>query len=494
MLSITLDYCVIENQENATLIADNKRLSAEVKELKEQVHLLLSKMYGRKSEHVDPDQLHLFATGAPEAVAEPVTSIAPSTRKKPAIGHGRESFPDHLPRNRIESEIAEEDRLCPDCGKVMCSIGTDITERGEFIPAKVIVNQYVRHRYACKDGHSVVTAPAPTGVIDRAKYEASVFAHIVTKKYADHVPLHRLEAIFKRQGFRIPKQTMWDMVSRVADLLSPVVKAMRAEVLSSPSLQADETPMKVALGSEKKMKQGYLWAYRGNEKVVYDFTTGRSRAGPNKFLADYEGLLQTDAYPGYDEICARNKIKRAGCWAHARRKFKESMDSSPRESAECLIQINRLFRIERRLKEKRATDRLTNDEFVKLRAEVRARFSKRVLIRLMECLRTIELEGRFLPKSLLGKAMTYIANQKEPLSLFLTEPLVELDNNAVERDMKHIAVGRKGYSPVAKKAAKLPPRSSPWSPLAKPTTSIRKPTSRTSLSGSTQHQLRTSAH
>ena len=434
-----------EKPDNATLIAENQRLLAEVKDLKEQVHLLLSKMYGRKSESVDPNQLHLFANGAPIAESEQLIEVKTTVKKKATKGHGRESFPDHLPRKRIDIELSEPERQCPDCGDLMCAIGTETSERGELIPAKVIVNQYVRHRYACKRGHHVVTAPAPPGVMERAKYEPSVFAHIVTKKYSDHVPLHRLEAIFKRQGFRIPKQTMWDMVSRVAELLSPVLKAMRAEVLSSLSLQADETPLKVAIGSEKKMKQGYLWAYRGDGKVVYDFTTGRSRAGPNRFLADYRGLLQTDGYSGYDEICSRNKIKRAGCWAHARRKFKDALKSAPRESAACLIQINRLFRIERQLGEKRDKEELSNEGFVKLRAEIRTRFSKRIVRRLMDCLRKIELEGRCLPQSLLGKAMTYIANQKEPLLLFLSEPLIQLDNNAVERDMKHIAVGRKNW-------------------------------------------------
>ena len=152
----------------------------------------------------------------------------------------------------IELDVPETERACPDCGKAMRAIGEDITERGHVVPAQIVVRRYVRKKYGCPDGHAVKTAPAPEGVIDGAKYEASVYAHVATAKYADHLPLHRLEGIFKRHGVHLPKQTMWDMLVRIDELLAqPVLRQMHKEILEERVLHSDETPvaMRVEDGS-----------------------------------------------------------------------------------------------------------------------------------------------------------------------------------------------------------------------------------------------------
>ncbi|MEE9393619.1 MAG: IS66 family transposase [Planctomycetota bacterium] len=432
----------------AALLDENRQQAIAIKQMEAQINLLYAKIYGSKSEALDPGQLYFDSVGESSAVKAEKDPEASTTKKSKskAKGHGRAVFPDHLERELVELELSECERSCQACGEHMRDIGVDVSERGELIPARVIVKQYRRHRYACPNGHSIVTAPAAPGVIERAKNEASVYAHIATKKYADHMPLSRLEGIFKRQGFRIPKQTMWDMVKRTAELMTPIYEVMKAEVLASKYIKADETTLKVAINNRKNLQTGFLWAYRGKDKVVYDFTLTRVAAGPTAFLAKFSGLLQADGYSGYNEICAKNGITRAGCWAHARRKFVEALPSFKVPASLALIQINRLFRIEALLRERRAQDQLADEAFFELRKEIRLRFSRRVLARLLKTVGDMERRGLATDGNLLGKAVTYIANQKKLLEAFLLEPVFEIDNNEVERDMKHIAVGRKNWN------------------------------------------------
>ena len=180
-------------------------LERENKILRDELAILKQGLFGRKSERLDPGQLALFLRGdesvadAP-AIVESSSSEASAVRKQAAPGHGRSHFPEHLPRDTIPLDVPEAERACPCCGKQMRAIGEDITERGHMVPARIVVRRFVRKKYACPDGHAVKTASLPDGVIDGAKYEASVYAHVATAKYADHLPLHRLQGIFKRHG------------------------------------------------------------------------------------------------------------------------------------------------------------------------------------------------------------------------------------------------------------------------------------------------------
>ena len=342
-------------QQIDVLARDRDALARENKILWEQLHSLRCSRFGRGTESLSPDQLALFEGGV-EAEAEstaPDPSTRPNRRKNKKKGHGRAPFPEHLERKTIELDVPADERVCPDCGEPMQPIGEDVAERGHLIPARIVVHRYVKKKYGCPAGHAVKTAEMPEGVVAKGKYEASVYAHVATAKYADHLPLHRQEGIFKRYGMRIPKQTMWDLLVAVDEQVAqPILKQMREEILAEPVLHSDETPVTMRLEEGKGKKTVYAWAWRnlqgnGDSKTLIEFRPNRSRAGPLGFLGRWSGTLITDGYSGYDAVIRGNGIVRAGCMSHARRKAKDALDVGSKRAAELLRPIQRLFWLER---------------------------------------------------------------------------------------------------------------------------------------------------
>jgi transposase len=418
---------------------DNKRLS-------DQLAVLLNRFFGKSSERLDPDQLRLFANELLCAAAvQPAETARPASPRR-GPGHGRAPFAEHLPREEIVLDLPVDQRGCPDCAAQMQPFGEEVTERGHLVPAKLIIKRYVRRKYACPQGHAVATAPLPPSIIDKAKYEPSVYAHLTTAKYGDHLPLHRLAGIFKRHGLMLPKSTMWEMLRRVDEVVAqPILAQMRRELLEDSHIQADETPVTVRLEDRKGSRQGYIWTYGWGARRLFVFTMTRQRDGPRGFLGQWKGTLQTDGYAGYDEVTRINRLVRAGCWSHARRKVKDAVETGARAAVPLLLAVQRLFGIERALRKR--CDRLELDEgaFHSLRAEVRGRRSPALLARIRTEVDALWAERSTLPKSALGKALTYLDNQWEPLTRFRDDPLLDLHNNDAERALRHVVTGRKNW-------------------------------------------------
>jgi transposase len=274
---------------------------------------------------------------------------------------------------------------------------------------------------------------------------------VATAKYADHLPLHRLEGIFKRHGMHLPKQTMWDMLVTLDELLAqPILAQMHDELLEEGVLHSDETPVTLRVEDGRGSREGYAWGWRnlrgvGPSKVLIEFKTSRSRDGPRDFLRKWSGTLITDGYSGFDEVVERNDIVRAGCWAHARRKFKQALDTGSTAAAYVLAPIQRLFAIERALMLRTERLKLNRDAFVKLRGRVRERRSAKLVALIFERGAELSLQRSTLPKSQLGKALGYLQRQRGPLSTCLVDPRIPIHNNDEERDLRHLAVGRKNW-------------------------------------------------
>jgi transposase len=432
-----------------SLAAKTVSLERENKILREENALLKSGLFGRKTERLDPSQLGLFV--GEEPVAATPELVEAKVEKQKHKGHGRAPFAPNVPRETIELDLSEEERACPSCGKEMCAIGEDVTERGHMVPAKIVVRRYVRRKYACPDGHAVRTASAPEALIDRCKYEPSVYAHVATSKYSDHLPLHRLSGIFKRHGVHLPKQTMWDMLVKVDELVAqPVLKQMRAELLESEVLHADETPVMVKNEGGKGSSQGYVWDWRAPggddaDKSLVQFTLSRNRHGPKQMLGKWSGTLITDGYSGYGEVSRENGIRRAGCWAHARRGFKQALDLKIQGAASVLVHVQRLFWLERAMKRRVASREQKTADLIELRRRVRATRSQVVLDRIYRAAVAVDSKPSTMPKSKLGKSLGYLFNQKEPLSVFLEDPRIEIHNNDSERDLRHVVLGRNNW-------------------------------------------------
>ena len=347
-----------------SLVSQNQSLRSEIRDLKHQLAIALQMTYGRRSEKLNPAQLQLLfaqedALTTPPAVIPPKylhdapDAEEPPVRKKGrGQAHpGRAPLPAHLPRERIE--IHPEDLHCPCCQGQMKRLDEEITEELGRVPARFFVRQYVRVKYACpKCQDQIVRPELPQRVFEKGKAGADVIAEVAVSKFADHLPLHRQAAIYRREGVPLDKATMCDWLARGAELLAPIVQQMRRQLLLSPVVQSDDTPIQyLDPGSGRPAKRGYLWTYLSDEgDVLYDFKTSRSREGPSGFLAGYRGYLQADGYAGYNEVVATEGVTLVACWAHARRKFVEARDSDPHAAAAALLVIRALYEIEGRAK------------------------------------------------------------------------------------------------------------------------------------------------
>jgi len=417
-------------------------LLAQIDDLHGQLYYLKRQLFGKKSEKLDPNQRLLFEHLYDEVKAKIEQQNPSRTKKAPTRKNqnhpGRRPLPAELPRETQDIEPAESEKVCPICQKPKDRIGEEVTEKLEFVPASFYVRRYVRHKYACRHCQGQVSiGPLPPMAIDKGLAGEGVLSHIITSKYCDHLPLKRLEGIFRRHGVDINVSTMCDWVGNCADLLAPLVQRMHQLILQSPKIHTDDTPIPI---KSKKRKgstyNGYLWVYIDDQKhVVFDFTPDRSRAGPIRFLGSYSGYVQADAYSGYDEFFRISGATEVGCNAHARRKFEYALDSDPVRAARLMVLWGRLYEIERQAKEQ-------NYDPAQL-LEIRQTKAKPIFAEIKPLL--TEYKNQVLPKSPMGKAVGYALNQWEALIRYIDDPQLDIDNNISEQALRMVVLGRKNY-------------------------------------------------
>jgi transposase len=421
--------------------ADYDRLKEEHAELLETLALLRRYLFGPRRERRvdDPDQGHLFdlpTESETEPLAPTPADDAASPRPRPARTPRRARF-EHLPHIRIEHDLTEAEKTCSCCGGPKVRIGADESCELEFIPARLEVRVHVLPKYACstcRDG--VASPPVPPKPTPGGMAGPGLVAFVVVSKFADHLPLYRLEDILTRHGVYLSRSTLGDWVRDAAAVLGPLAALQRDLVLQSPAIWTDDTPVTVLGGEQPGSSTGRFWAYIGDDEhpdTAYDFTMSRSRDGPAAFLRDYKGFLQADAYGGYDGIflASDGGIEEVACWAHARRKFFDARSNAPRQANEILEWIRQLYDIEDRASGRSAEERLA----------LRQRESVPILDRIEAKLD--ELTGRALPKSALGKAVTSARNQWTALRRYAGDGRLTIDNNVSERTLRLQAIGRK---------------------------------------------------
>ena len=434
--------------KDETLAAKDDALAELAKRLRlteQEVAYLRRRFFGRSSEkHAASSVATLFDGLSP--VEPPPAETAPDdeasvltererkqARRKPT---GRRPLPESFPRRETEHPLPEDERACGSCGEPRVRIGEERSEILHFVPAHWEVEVHVRGKYACRCGEGgVVTPPAPARPIPGSYAGPSLLAHVLVSKYDDHLPLYRQAEIFRRAGLDLARSTLCDWIGGVMPLLAPVAGAVRDAVLAQSYVQADETPVLVQEGPEGRPKEGYFWVYRGggSGEVFFDFRMGRSRDGPSEVLADFEGTLQVDGYAGYDEVVHTNELVVLGCHAHARRKFHEAFESSPREAALALVLWRRLYAIEERGAAMSADERLA----LRTAESVPALANLKILVD--------ELATDALPASRLGKACAYALAQWPRLTRYATDGAWGIDNNSVERCIRGVAVGRANW-------------------------------------------------
>jgi len=345
---------------------------------------------------------------------------------------------ENLPVTRKEHDLPDDQKRCPCCGEMRQRIGQETSWQVEFIPGHFERIEHVRFKYACQhceqnaENPNIALADKPAQPIEKGMAGPGLLAYVVTSKFSDFLPLYRLQNIFERNGFEIDRATQSIWCRDVAEIVKPLFDLMVQRMLSSHVICTDDTVMPML--TPEKTKQARMWVCIGDEHNPYNlfyFTLGRGRDGPMTFLKGYKQTLIADAYGGYDGVVVGNDITRAGCWAHARRRFVDAEKTHPAIAAEAVGTIRQLYAIEEQAKGKTDEDRLC----------LRQSQSQPILLRLRE--RLWAWKDQLLPKHPMAEAVNYALNQWNELNVFTTDGAVPIDNNVSEREMKRICLNRK---------------------------------------------------
>jgi transposase len=437
----------------ATLQAEQR----ENEQLRHRLDQLLRRLYGPKAERFDPNQPWLIPEMAAtdpangEASSNKTDAADPLLADKPKRkGHGRKPLPKDLPRRRQEHTLPEAQRLCPDCGGVCQKFGEETKEQLDYQPANVFVWQHVRFKYACPKCHDHITvAPVPVAVIDKGLPGPGLLAQIAASKYADHLPLHRLERILGRHGVDIARSTMCGWMAHVAAMFRPVVAGMAELVRQSKMLHTDATKMPyLDEATPGQTRSGQMWTYVGDRDHslnVFDFCRDHSGRGIDAFLKDqgYRGYLNADAHNVYDHLFVSGAIVEVGCWAHCRRNFYDAKESDPARAHLAMARIRQLYEVEAKAKQIMAARSLPGSEADALRRQMRQETSLGVVTDLCHWL--LEEEPKVLPKSPIGQAIAYALRHWQALTRYLGDGFLDIDNNVAEMTLRHVAIGRKNW-------------------------------------------------
>jgi transposase len=425
----------------ALVIAQRAQISSHAEEI-ERLKLIIAKLqrlqFGRRSERLDREieQLELRLEEL-QVQSRPADAHTPAPEeKRPSV---RRALPEHLPRERVVHEPACD---CPQCGTAMRKIGEDVSEVLEYVPGRFKVIRHVRPKHACPDCHRIVQVEAPSRPIERSFAGPGLLAHILTAKYSDHLPLYRQAQIYAREGVELERSTMAEWVGGCFRLLDPLIAALARYVMATGKLHVDDTPVPVLDPGRGKTKTGRLWTYVRDERpakskdpaaVLFRYSPDRRGEHPKEHLKPFTGILQADAYAGFGHLYGE-RIQEAACWAHARRAFYElhQANQSP-VAAEALQRIGALYAIEADIRGRPPDER----------AALRQARAGPLLDSLREWLR--QTLGRVSKKSELAKAVSYITSRWTALTRYRDDGRLEIDNNAAERSLRVVALGRKNY-------------------------------------------------
>ncbi len=413
----------------------------ELEKLKLELARLRRLRFGRSSEQLD-DQINQLELAIEELECEKADApqselaCAPTARGKPA----RKALPEHLPR---EEQVHAPACTCPDCGGALTDFGEDISEVLEYVPASFKVIRHVRPKRRCNDCEAIIQVPAPMRPIARGLAGPGLLAQVLVAKYCDHLPLYRQSAIYAREGVELSRSTLADWVGSTTALLAPLGDALAAHVLSARSIHGDDTPVPVLAPGTGKTRTARLWTYVRDEQphggeappaVFFRYSPNRKGEHPQQHLKDFEGVLHADGFAGFRPLYDSGRVEEAACWAHVRRKFHDIAQANGTPLAvEALQRIARLYAIEADLRGKPPDVRCKE-------RQARAGPALENLERwLREKLRKVSAKSAF------AGAVRYALERWQALTRYCDNGCIEIDNNAAERALRTVALGRKNY-------------------------------------------------
>jgi transposase len=438
----------------ASLAAEVHAKSLLIEKLKMQLAILRRARFGRSSEKLDRDieQLELLLGDVEEGEAwqqarseAPEGGAASSTPKKPSV---RAPLPDHLP---LETIVHDAPCVCPACGGTRFGrIGADEREVLEYVPSHFKRVLHVRPKMSCRACETIVQAAAPTLPIEKGRPGAALLAHVIVAKYCDHLPLHRQSDIYAREGVQIDRSVMASWVGHMAALLEPLARRIARHVSAGSAIHADDTPVPVLDPGRGRTKTGRLWTAVRDERpygsasppaAFYLYSPDRKAEHAHALLKACRGYLHADGYAGFGSLYeddpktgAPAPLTEVACWAHARRKiFDVHAATQSSAAAQALAMIARLFAIEAEISGKPPSERL----------EARRRRSAPILIEMKSFLDAtlLKISG----KSAFAGAIRYALSRWTALTRYVDDGRLEMSNNAAERAIRPLALGRKNY-------------------------------------------------
>ena len=436
-------------QKDEQLFSKDEQVASRDEEI-ERLKLLIAKLrrmkFGRKSEKLDREieQLELKldeleASRAQRVAASPSPMVASDVNR--ATKRARMVLPAHLPRET--HKILPKQQLCPDCSGALKFLGEDVSEILEYVPEHFKVIRQVRPKLACARCDKIVQAEAPNRPIERGIAGPGLLAHVLVSKYCDHLPLYRQAEIYARDAVELDRSTMAEWVGGCSRLLGPLVEALRRHVMSATKLHTDDTPVPVLAPGRGKTKTGRLWTYVRDDRpwgdqtppaVWYAYTPDRKGEHPQAHLSKFRGTLQADAYAGYEEIYKGGRVREAACMAHVRRPFFELYEAHKSAVAkEALERIAELYAIEEEIRGRSAEERrAVRNERSKPLLESLKKWFEETLVKLSR-------------KSDTTRAIRYALDRWDALTRYCDDGHLEIDNNAAERSLRTVVLGRKNY-------------------------------------------------
>src|SRR5580692_3514398 len=435
------------NELKALIVSQHELIVSRDGEL-ERLKLLIAKLqrmrFGRSSEKLDRqiEQLELQLEALQQNDAEKVAALPePLASAEQQARRARRPLPAHLPREVRTYPPKQE--ACPDCGGKLKHLGDDVSEMLDIESIRFKVIRQVRPKMACGGRDRIVQAEAPSRPIERGLAGPGLLAHVLVSKYGDHLPLYRQSEIYARAGVELDRSTLADWVCGTSALLEPLVEALRRQVLAAEKLHADDTPVPVLAPGNGKNKTGRLWTYVRDDRpagdktpaaVWFAYSPDRKGEHPKAHLSKFRGTLQADGYAGFEQIYEGGHIREAACWAHVRRKFYdlEQAHKSP-VAKEALVRIGALYAVESDI----------NGRSPEERREIRNIRSRPLLESLKQWLE--ETLGKLSKKSDTAIAVRYALGRWDALMRYCNDGRLEIDNNAAERALRAVALGRKNY-------------------------------------------------
>src|SRR6201987_3745439 len=442
---VRAQHAEIVRQDQALLTKDEQLLSrdAEIEHLKLLIAKLRREQFGRSSEKLDRHiaQLELRLGELEENRTKEWVTQESTTAEKAVARPVRRPLPEHL-RREVQTYLPQQE-ACPDCGGELKRLGEDVSEILEYVPERIKVIRQVRPKLACAGCDRIVQAQAPSRPIERGTAGPGLLAHVLVSKYCDHLPLYRQAGIYAREGVDLDRSTLAEWVGGTSRLLNPLVEALRRHVMASDKLHADDTPVPVLAPGLGKTKTGRLWTYVRDDRPAGDptppavwfcYSPDRKGEHPKAHLSTFQGTLQADGYAGFEQIYAAGKIQEAACWAHVRRKFYDlqAAHKSP-VATEALERIAGLYAVERDIRGRSPEER----------REIRNARSRPQLESLKQWLE--ETLGKLSRKSDTALAVRYALGRWEALMRYCADGRLEIDNNAAERALRVVALGRKNF-------------------------------------------------